>query len=187
MRKLFLFDCFGVVLSEVSSLWLKRHCNEEQTVYARKAIFRELDMGHISPDEMYAQLATLANVSKQSVIDEWEQLASVFTDTVEVIKRIRARGDAVALLSNASVEWIDYLFTRFDLYQYFDKIFVSAHYGVAKPDREFYQICLDSFTEKFEKIYFTDDNPVNLQNLEEMGITPILFTTAAQFEKEIEK
>ena len=134
---------------------------------------------------MYSQLATLGGVSKQSVVDEWEQLASVFTDTVEVIKRIRQRGDAVALLSNASVEWIDYLFTKFDLNQYFDKIFVSARYGVAKPDREFYQICLDSFTEKFEKIYFTDDNEINLKNLEELGITPVLFTTAEQFEKTI--
>ena len=185
MRKLFLFDCFGVVVSEVSSLWLDRHCDEAQKQYARKEIFRKLDTDCMSHDEMYAQLSAYCGVSKQSLIDEWEQLACVKQETVEVIKRIRARGDVVALLSNASVEYIDYLFTKFDLFRYFDKIFVSARYKTAKPDREFYQICLDSFTEKFEKIYFTDDNPVNLKNLEELGITPILFTTAEEFEKTI--
>ena len=187
MRKLFLFDCFGVVVSEVSSLWLGRHCDEAQTQYARKEIFRKLDTARISHSEMYEQLAAMVGTTKQAIIDEWDTLAYVKQETIEVIKRIRARGDAVALLSNASVEYIDYLFTRFDLYKYFDKIFVSARYGYAKPDREFYQICLDGFTEKFDKIYFTDDNPVNLCNLEEMGITPILFTTAEEFEKQIKE
>lgn len=185
MRKLYLFDCFGVVVSDVSTLWLDRHCNEEQKRYVRSELFRKVDTARISQEELYERLAEQCGMSKQTLIDEWDGLVYAKQDTVDVIKRIRQRGDAVALLSNASVEYIDYLFTKFDLFQYFDKIFVSAKYKTAKPDREFYQICLDSFTEEFEKIYFTDDNPDNLKNLHELGITPILFTTAEQFEKDI--
>ena len=185
MRKLFLFDCFGVVVSDVSTLWLDRHCDEEQKDFARKVLFRKVDTAMMSQDELYEQLSKLCGTNKQSLVDEWDSLVCVKQETVEVIKRIRQRGDVVALLSNASVEYIDYLFGKFDLYQFFDKIFVSARYKTAKPDREFYKIALDSFSEKFDKIYFADDNPINLRNLEKLGITPILFTTAAQFEKTI--
>ena len=181
--RLFLFDCFGVVVSDVSTLWLNRHCNEAQKQYVRKELFRKVDTAQMTHDEMYAALADYCGISKQSLIDEWEQIICVKQDTVELIKKIRQRGDVVALLSNAAVEYIDYLFTKFDLYQYFDKIFVSAAYGTAKPDREFYEICLNGFTEKFDTIYFTDDNPNNLKNLEELGITPVLFTTADEVEK----
>ena len=187
MRKLFLFDCFGVVVSDVSTQWMDRYFDEEQKQYIRSEVFRKVDTAAISQDEVYEQLAARYKMNKQSIIDEWDQLIYAKQDTLEVISKLRKRGDVVALLSNASVEYIDYLFTKFDLYKYFDKIFVSAHYKFAKPDREFYRICLNSFTEKFEKIYFTDDNPNNLKNLEEMGITPILFTTAEQFEKDINK
>ena len=185
MRKLFLFDCFGVVVSDVSTQWMDLHCTEPQKEHIRKEIFRKVDTAAISCDEMYARLAEQVGVTKQEVIDEWDCLIYVKRDTVEIIDKLRKQGHAVALLSNASVEYVDYLFTKFDLYKHFDKIFVSAQYGYAKPDRELYQICLGSFTEQFEKIYFTDDNPVNLNGIEQMGITPVLFTSAAQFEKEI--
>ena len=187
MRKLFLFDCFGVVVSDVSTLWLDRHCDEEQKRYVRSELFRKVDTARMSQEELYEQLAALCGISKRSLVDEWDSLVYVKQDTIETIKRIRRQGDVVALLSNASVEYVDYLFTKFNLYQYFDKIFVSARYKTAKPDREFYRICLDGFTEKFDKIYFTDDNPVNLENLQELGITPILFTNAAQLEKDVKE
>lgn len=185
MRKLFLFDCFGVVVSDVSTLWLNKYCDEKQKEYARKVLFRKVDTGMMSQDELYEQFAAQFGMNKQSLVEEWNSLVYVKQDTIEVIKRIRQNGDVVALLSNAAVEYIDYLFTEFDLYRYFDKIFVSAQFKTAKPDMEFYRIALDGFEEKFDKIYFTDDNPNNLHNLEELGITPILFTTAKQFEKDI--
>ena len=185
--RLFLFDCFGVVVEDVSTLWLNRHCNEEQKRYARRELFVKVDTAQISQDELFEELAKMSGMDKQALVDEWDSLVCAKQDTVELIKRIRRQGDVVALLSNASVEYIDYLFTKFDLYQYFDKIFVSARYKTAKPNRKFYQICLDSFTQKFDKIYFTDDNRDNLQNLEELGITPILFTSVEQFEKDVEK
>lgn len=185
MKRLYIFDCFGVVVTDVSADWMDRHCTEEQKAYILKNIFRKVDTAAITHDQMYSLLAEQIGVTKQSVIDEWEEMLRVKYDTLELIDKLRKQGHVIALLSNASVEYIDYLFTKFGLYKYFDKMFVSARYGYAKPDRELYKICIDGFTEKFEKIYFTDDNPVNLQNLDEFGITAVQFTSAAQFAKDI--
>lgn len=80
---------------------------------------------------------------------------------------------------------MDYLFDRFDLHKYFDYKFVSSAYGTAKPDMEFYRLCLNSFAEQFDKVYFTDDNPSNLIGLEQFGITPVLFLNAQDFMQKV--
>lgn len=184
MSKLYIFDCFGVVVSDVSTLWMNKHFSAEQQEYARKEIYRKVDCGKLSFNASFDILARMCNMTKAEVRKEWDSCMFPLTETLEVISQLKPRG-TVALLSNASEEYIEELFTRYDLYKYFDKLFVSAQYGYAKPDREFYKICLEGFAEKFDEVYFTDDNPKNLEGLEELGITPILFTSAKQLKKDL--
>lgn len=184
MRKLFLFDCFGVIISEVSKL-MDSYLNDEQKVYMRQSIYRKLDTGKISMEEMYAVLSNLSGMSVEQTKREWANREQLFTDTIEVVKRLKAQGHCIALLSNAAVDYIDYLFDKYGLNKYFDKVFVSAKYGCAKPDVEFYKLCLDGFDEQFERIYFTDDRADNLVGLESLGITPVLFKGAEDFAKKV--
>lgn len=185
MKNLYLFDCFGVVITDVSTLWMQTRLNTQQQQYARAQLFRKVDCGQMSFDDSIAELGKMCNMTASSVRAEWDCISRPMPETLQIIQELRQCGHTVALLSNASVEYIDFLFTQFDLYKYFDKLFVSANYGCAKPDAEFYQVCVNSFTEKFDKIYFTDDNPVNLQNLQKFGITPVLFTNAAQLKRDL--
>lgn len=182
-QNLYLFDCFGVVVTDVSTLWMKPRLNAEQQQYARTQLFRKVDCGQISFDDCLAALAKISDTPLDQLRTEWNALARPMPQILQVINDLRLHGHTVALLSNASQNYIDRLFSQFDLYKYFDKIFVSAKYGCAKPDREFYKICLDSFSEKFDKIYFTDDNSANLNGLEKMGITPVLFRDADSLKK----
>ena len=185
MNNLYLFDCFGVVVTDVSGVWMKQHFNDEEKHYIVNNIFRRVDTGKISQQEMFEELSERYGMPAETIWKDWEQVLNVKWDTIELIRQLREQGGTVALLSNASVEYIDYIFDKFDLRKYFDKLFVSARYGVAKPDAEFYQLCVNSFADKFDKIYFTDDNPVNLHNLEQFGITPILFTDACELAKKL--
>lgn len=186
MKNLYLFDCFGVVVTDVSTLWMQPRLTVEQQQYARTQLFRKVDCGQLSFDDCLAALAKTCGTTLNQLQAEWDALAQPITQTLQLIDELRLRGHTVALLSNASQSYVDRLFSQFDLYKYFDKIFVSAKYGCAKPDKEFYRICLDSFSEKFGKIYFTDDNPTNLLGLTEMGITPVLFRSAAQLKNDLE-
>ena len=121
-------------------------------------------------DDMFVTLAELSNVSVEQAKREWASYECLFADTVDVIKQLKAQGHCIALLSNAATSYIDYLFNKYGLFGLFDKVFVSAAYGYAKPDCEFYKLCVDSFTEH---------NPNNLRDLERFGITPILFKGAS--------
>lgn len=52
---------------------------------------------------------------------------------------------------------------------------VSANIGMAKPDKEIYKYCVSRFDCQFDEIFMIDDNAVNLDGLETIGITPVLF------------
>ncbi|MCM1194444.1 MAG: HAD-IA family hydrolase [Firmicutes bacterium] len=184
-RNLYIFDCFGVVVSEVSTLWMKPYLNDEQQEYMRKSVFRRVDVGEIAIEEVFTIAAEKFNLDADELARKWTECEYVKEDTLNLLAQLRKQGHCVALLSNASRKYIDYLFARFDLYKYFDKIFVSADYGVAKPDREFYKLCVDDFDEQFGVKYFADDRAENLIGLEQFGITPILFTSADEFAQKV--
>lgn len=182
-KNLYIFDCFGVVMSDVSTLFMNNH-PEIDRQHMRNVVFRNVDTGKLTNEEMYAYVADRYKLNLQSVIDEWRGYEYPLTETIELISSLRDQGHTIALLSNASQGYVDYLFTKFDLYKYFDKVFVSSNYGYAKPDKELYEICINSFDEKFNKIFFADDNPNNLVSLEQFGIIPVLYTSAQNFKRD---
>ena len=177
-KNLYLFDCFGVVLSEVSTLSM-RGFTDEQRQYMREQVFRRVDTGEAEMECIFTTAAERFGYDKEKFRSEWKSNERVNHDTVALIDELRAQGGTIALLSNANAGYID----CFDLYRHFDKVFVSSSFRVAKPDIAFYKLCLDGFGEKFDEIYFTDDNPQNLVGLEALGITPILFASAEQLRK----
>lgn len=187
MKNLYIFDCFGVVISDVSTLFMNKYITDAaEREYMCKQVFRNVDTGAIPHERMYEIVSERYGINLPTVKSEWASYECVLNDTVEIIKQLKSQGHTVVLLSNAAVEYIDYLFDKFGLFKYFDKLFVSAKYGYAKPDKELYEICVKSFDEKFDKIYFTDDNPNNLVNLEQFGITPVLFTDINNVRKMLE-
>lgn len=185
-KNLYIFDCFGVVVSDVSTLWMNKHFDRAQQQYVRREIFRKVDCGKMSFDASFDLLAKMCGEEKQKIKEEWDECLYPLHETLAVLSELKKAGHTVALLSNAATEYIDRIFTQYGLFGYFDKLFVSSRYGVAKPDREFYRICAEDISEKFDKIFFTDDNPANLQNLQEFGITPVLFTTAEKLRADLQ-
>lgn len=184
MNKLYLFDCFGVVVSDVSTIWMNKRLNREQQLFFRNEVFRKVDCGLMSFDEAMNALAEVSKIPKQKVVEEWEADTYPLTDNLSVIAELKKQG-TVALLSNASVEYVDRLFGQFDLFKYFDRLFVSAKYGCAKPDKELYEICLASFGQKFDEIYFVDDNPQNLVEPRKMGVKTVLFANTEQMKRDL--
>ncbi len=184
MANLYLFDCFGVVFSEVSSLWLNKRLNEEQKKYARQEVFTKVDSGTISLDEAMDILAKMCGVEKNIVHKEWDEFTWVLTDTLPILEELKKRG-TVALLSNSESKHLHNIFDAFDVNKYFDRLFVSAEMGCIKPHKEIYEKCLASFDETFDEIYFVDDNPANLVEPAKLGIKTLQFIDAKQLKKDL--
>lgn len=185
-KNLYIFDCFGVVIADVSTLFMDKYAfTDEMKSFMRSQVFRSVDVGQITNADMMDEVSRCFGFDRTAIERDWIALEDVLSDTVELLKDLKASGQTVALLSNASRKYIDYLFEKFDLFKYFDYLFVSSDFHCAKPDKEFYQACVNSLTEKYDNVYFTDDNPANLQGLEALGITPVLFTSACDFRKKV--
>ena len=68
---------------------------------------------------------------------------------------------------------IDYL-NKYNLYNYFDKIYISSIYGVEKKDKVFFNYPLNEFNIKNGEALFIDDNELNLDIAKEKGLDVML-------------
>ena len=87
-KKLFIFDCFGVVISDVSTLFMDKHLNAEEQLYMRK-VFRKVDVGSLDMEQMFAELSALCKMRNEDVKREWASCEALLADTIEVIKGLR--------------------------------------------------------------------------------------------------
>lgn len=85
-----------------------------------------------------------------------------------------------ALLSNA---WDDLRGALSDLWEIddaFDRIFISAEIGLAKPGDEIYQYVIEELGHQPAEMVFIDDFPENVQAARENGINAIHFRSREQ-------
>ena len=92
-----------------------------------------------------------------------------FTDTIEIIKKLKNLGYKVYLLSN--LKEIDYekFIKHFDV-SIFDEMFLSFKLGMLKPNDDIYQYVINKLNTKSENIYFFDDNKENVDGAIRNGI-----------------
>ena len=91
MKKVILFDFFGVICSEVSPVWFRRHFEEAEAVAIKNDIVAKGDLGTISEDEVFARISELTGVSSEDIRREWEEASFINGELVEYIRRLRER------------------------------------------------------------------------------------------------
>ena len=75
----------------------------------------------------------------------------------------------LAVISNAlpSMDWV---FDRFDLRRYFERVFISSPMGVAKPDPRIFTMALDEVGCAASKTIFVDDKRRNVDAATALGM-----------------
>ncbi len=115
-----------------------------------------------------------------------EMLGDAFHDTVEIFRQLKESGKyKIYALTNWSAETFPVALDRFEFLRWFDGIVVSGAEKMRKPAPDFYHILLNRYHVNAEEALFIDDNHRNILAAEKLGILCILFTSAAQLEKEL--
>ena len=184
MKKLYIFDCFGVICGEIAPIWFANRYGEEQANILKPKYFKGADLGEKNISELFDTMSLELDIKVEDIIKEWQDLIVIDKKVLDLIVELK-KDDRVAMLSNAPEGLMAWVFEGYDMNKYFDRIFISGEYKIAKPDRRFYQMCVDSFEEKFDKIYMIDDNEVNLKGLDQIGITPVLYKDIEKLRKYI--
>jgi HAD superfamily hydrolase (TIGR01509 family) len=182
--KTVIFDFFGVICSEIAPFVLPKYMSAADAVRYKATIVQDADMGTITQAEMFARLSEIAHVPAKQLEDEFWSYVKIDPATVALIERLRSR-TKVALLTNAIVPFVRQIMARNDLARLFDAVAVSSEEHMTKPDPAYYRLLLSRMGIGPEDAVFVDDNPVNLAGAKNAGLEGLLFTSAAQTEREL--
>jgi len=176
------FDIGGVLLD-----WDPRHLYRK--VFEDEAAMERF-LGQICTPEWHephdrgestaASCALLAEAHPEHAAEIWawmtrgeEMVAGAFADTVAILTELADAGVAVYALSNMEAETFPLRFERFAFFGLFDGIVISGCEGVAKPDREIFELLLERFGLDAGTTVFIDDNIENLAAASALGLATV--------------
>ncbi len=115
-----------------------------------------------------------------------ENLNQPVKGTIEIIKDLK-KSYQLILLSDHIKEWMEYIQERNQDIDIFDKKIFSYEIGRLKSDKQTFNIILNQLQIEAQETLFIDDYEVNVKRAKEEGIKGIVFKSAKQLKKELEK
>ena len=133
--------------------------------------WEEYDRGAVEYQQVICDLAKYNNCDtklaeqnlQRSIVTQEE-----ITATKSLIADLKAAGYKLYVLSNMSLEFIEFLRTK-DVYKYFDGEVVSCHEHVIKPDVEIYRRLVDRYNLDKGETIFIDDRKRNIETARQEG------------------
>lgn len=108
--------------------------------------------------------------------DRWIELAQpAIPRSVALMERLQAHGVPVFALSNFGVESFAYAQTQYDFLHSFDRLYISGHLRMAKPDPAIFAHVEETCGIAPENLLFTDDRADNIAAAKARGWCTHLF------------
>ncbi|MCX6153276.1 MAG: HAD family phosphatase [Candidatus Kapabacteria bacterium] len=175
--KLIILD-YGGVLYEIN---LKRMMSEFGNLSSNKDTIRSeaineliinYEEGKIETNNFRAQAKELLGISAPDVAFDkaWLSiLVAEFPESIGIVSQLQ-KVATLALLSNTSaLHYSKFSVESKELFEYFDKIFLSFQVGATKPKPEIYQSVLDHYNLIPEDCFFVDDDFNNIEGARKLG------------------
>jgi putative hydrolase of the HAD superfamily len=166
-RVVLIADIAGVPRPDWTRAWLGLHRERDTGALTVAGTFtRALEACGRDPDPALAE--KLAAADAELLLAR----TSVYPDTIPFFEAVRARGIAVALVSNCGYSTRPMLAAK-GLLGPVDAAVLSCEVGTAKPDPEIYRLALRSLGASAAEAVFFDDQPGYCAGAEALGIRPI--------------
>ena len=183
-KKVIFFDFFGVICSEISPIWFKKHYDEEHAKIIKEEIMSKADLGIINEEEVYDLISSRLNIPSNQIKEEWTSLIKINDSLVNYIKELK-KEYKIYLLSNAMGSFLHRILNKYNLYSLFDNIFISSEIKLAKPNTNFFYYVLEKENINKEEVIVTDDNINNVNSARSIDISSILFKNTLDFKEKI--
>lgn len=111
---------------------------------------------------------------------------SIDQELIDYIQEHRKNGIKCVMATNQEKYRADYLFNKIGFVNSFDKMYVSAHLGYKKTNKEFFEKLVSDLVDiKKDEILFWDDDIENINIAKEFGINAELYTTFEDFKQKM--
>lgn len=174
MKKLYIFDCYGVVINEIGNIWAKNHNISGEKYKKWRKIADKGDLGKIDEIDVNKLASEISKQNNEELSKEWMEIAGVNLDVIETIRKLHCQGAGVVMLSNTDKR-IHAFLDKLGVSDIFDEKFLSYELGMKKPELEVFQYVLDKMNAKTKDTCFIDDNEINLRAAEKLGIKSVLY------------
>ena len=148
----------------------------------------ELDRGTLGRDEAIARAAHRTGVPEGEIkrlLHAVPPSLVVFPETVELLRRLKAKGYPLYCLSNMHFASIEYLEQKHDFWDLFQGRVISCRLQLCKPEAGIYEHLLRTYGLEAKATIFIDDVQKNLDAAATLGIKTLKFENAAQCEREL--
>ncbi|HEY2604363.1 MAG TPA: HAD family phosphatase [Thermoleophilaceae bacterium] len=175
----------GVSLEELGSAMAKlaRESDGEHPLF-------QLEKGEISEaDFLHSLEDALGGVTLESFGERYFEHLHPNEEMIELMRRLRARGLRMALLTNNVREWEPLWRAKLpDIDEIFEIVVDSAFVGMRKPEPGIYELTLERLGDGVTaaNCLFVDDIEANCEMATELGMTAVHFIDAEQATREIE-
>lgn len=184
MIKNIVFDMGNVLLGWTPMAFARRcAANEEEAGILYEALFGgeawgRADGGLLTQEELLRialEKTPLAlHPAMQELMNSWPHWMEPIVGADRFVRRVKAAGLGVYLLSNAGPQFPEVLQDR-PFYGLLDGAVVSAHERLTKPDARLYEVLLKRYSLKAQECFFIDDIAVNVQGALSVGMQGLVF------------
>ncbi len=183
MIKNIVFDMGGVLIDYNPKKTVATYFPQEyydilmEEVFANQ-LWHRLDGGTLRHDE--AIEIVLPRIPKETrdlvkvMLTDFYPYMPPFPQMYNLIKKIKAAGYNVYLLSNATPRFFD-RYQDIPALTLMDGYFISALYKLLKPQKEIYEAFCNKFSLKPEECFFIDDMPQNIEGARNYGMKGHVF------------
>lgn len=138
-----------------------------------------LDRGTMTVDEAIGRAQARTQLPPEAIASVYANLCESLTElktTTEAMRRAKAAGVPVYILSNMHAHAWAYLEKTYDCWDYCDGVVVSCDIGLIKPEPAIYQHLCDRFSVAPESCVFVDDLKENIEAAIEFGMQGVQLT-----------
>lgn len=186
MIKAIIFDCFGVLAEDGWTPFKRQYIEgNPEVAMAVKLLGKDVDSGKRSFEDMIHETAHLTNVH-ESVVRAAVERQVPNEGLFAYIQFSLKPKYKIGMLSNASYNVVDLLFTR-EQKNLLDAHVLSYEAGFVKPDSRMYKLIADRLEVNIEECVMVDDQSRHCAGAISAGMQAIVYDNLEQTKRDLER
>lgn len=196
MIKNIIFDIGNVLLNFKPKEYMKTLQFDAKTIDAldniifKSELWKEADRGTFSIRHLVELLVkenpNYAKEIQKLLSENWVKIHTKKQDSISFLKTLKNQGFKIYLLSNCSKEAHDFIM-QYDFIQLIDGDIYSYELNICKPEKAIYEKLIKKFSINPRECIFIDDNQLNVEISNQLGIYGIVFTQLDEVKKQVKE
>jgi len=146
-------------------------------------VWTQLNTGRLTEGQaikLYVKELDHDQPQMETVFKHIKHSQDLIAGTCDILKSLHKQGYQLFALTDNVREIVEYLQKKYDFWQYFDGVVVSAHIGTMKPGSEIFKYLLNTYHLNPNETLFIDDHLPNVESAQSLSFYGLQFFNAKQ-------